>query len=363
VAQAVVVPDAATDETGLFTSADASQVKLSESLKVAYRPLGRVLRADWEPPEVLLVTYKSDLHESLAEVVAAAAKETDVYVLASPKELRNRRSRGRIDALAGHIISMNHDTPWIRDYGPLEVVSERNGRIWIDLSYYEDRPLDDALPLELSRMAHVQLETYSLVGEGGGVVSNGVGVCAMTTSTFDAAVEYDASAERTEGLLWVFGCQSLAVVPSLSGEETGHVDIAVQFLAQDLVAVAEMDPDYNGLVATELDMAVESVMAAAEALGQSMRVVRVPMHSLGPRFYTYVNGTRVGQSFLVPHYRTVAASLEQAAYRRLRQAMPGVKLVPIYADPMVEQGGAVHCVTLGLGASPLPQPATQYELD
>jgi agmatine deiminase len=351
VAEAAEAPTETAGDAWVAVTDAPDTLELSDTLKLSRHPLGRVLRADWEPPGVLLVAYQPELEEALAELVAAASHETDVFVLASPEQLKDRRFSGRIGALAARAIAVKHDTPWIRDYGPLEVISEKDGRIWVDLSYYEERPLDDALPVQLSRLVDVQLESYVLEAEGGGVASNGAGVCAMTTSSFDKAVAYEPTAGRTEGLLWVLGCQSLAVVASVTGEETGHIDVFAQFLAQDLVAVAQMDPEYNSVVAAQLDAAAEAIVTAAEALEQSMRVVRVPMHTLGPRFYTYVNGTRVGKRFLVPHYRTVGASLELTAYRRLQLALPGVKLVPVRADPMVEQGGAVHCLTLGLGAS------------
>ena len=66
--------------------------------------------------------------------------------------------------------------------------------------------------------------------------------------------------------------------------------------------------------------------------------------------FTYTNGTRLRTRYLVPQYVAVDEDLERTAYARLGEALPGVNLVKIYADPMVVLGGSVQCMTLGLGA-------------
>jgi agmatine/peptidylarginine deiminase len=40
--------------------------------------------------------------------------------------------------------------------------------------------------------------------------------------------------------------------------------------------------------------------------------------------------------------------LEKEAYDALSASMPGVELVPVPADDMIELEGAVHCLALGL---------------
>ena len=87
---------------------------------------------------------------------------------------------------------------------------------------------------------------------------------------------------------------------------------------------------------------------AAAALGQGLEVVRVPLVADGGAYFAYLNGTRIDDVYLVPSYRAVPRALQRRAYKALQAAMPGVTLVPVPSDEMVELGGAVHCITLGL---------------
>ena len=170
----------------------------------------------------------------------------------------------------------------------------------------------------------------------------------MTQPSLEGLLQGLTNDDRMESVMELLGCHSLAVVPALANEQTGHVDILAQFLGPEVAVVAEMDPKVDRQSAEELDAAAGALAAAAEAVGQKLNVVRVPMHVAGEAFFTYVNGTRLREEFLVPFYHRVDPRVQAKAYSRLREALPGVTLVPIHADPMVLRGGAVHCLTLGL---------------
>ncbi len=65
-------------------------------------------------------------------------------------------------------------------------------------------------------------------------------------------------------------------------------------------------------------------------------------------YRSYVNGLRLGSSFLVPSYGDVDPEEETEAYEILEGAMPGVHLAPIPADRMIELEGAIHCLSQSL---------------
>lgn len=115
--------------------------------------------------------------------------------------------------------------------------------------------------------------------------------------------------------------------------------------------VAELDARTHPLPAARLDEAAEQLLAAAAMANQPLEVSRVPVAMEGTRFYSYVNATRLRTRLLVPRFSFVPVELEQAAYRALRMALPGVELVTIDADKLISHGGALHCLTLGLGSS------------
>ena len=55
---------------------------------------------------------------------------------------------------------------------------------------------------------------------------------------------------------------------------------------------------------------------------------------------------------LVPHYIDVDPAVEAEAYDAIAQAIPSADIVPIPADDLLEYGGSIHCLTLGLSGSP-----------
>lgn len=316
----------------------------------AHREQSRRLRGDWEPPQTLLVAYEENWPDVLGEIVAAARPDTNVVVVLNPSNVTSRDVSQWLRSLDVQTVVVGHDSPWIRDYGPFELHDEWGSQQWIDMAYDVERPLDDDLPEQLGYLAGVAVERQALYLDGGGLISNGAGHCAMTEASFLAFAgtsELDTATAAIEEL----GCEVLTVVPALSKEETGHIDLIAQFLSPHVVAVAEIDATQRPDDAHVLDSAVRLLQAGAEQLGQSLRVVRVPLVVRGNTYFSYINGTRLKDTFLVPAYLGVPESVESLAYRRLLSGLPdNVALASVFADDVAELGGAIHCVTLGLSA-------------
>jgi len=145
------------------------------------------------------------------------------------------------------------------------------------------------------------------------------------------------------------GCSTTAVLPTIPRETTGHADVVAQFLAADLAIVAWVDPDEEPELAPALDESADHLATAAELAGYDMSVLRVPIATSNEVFYSYVNATRLKNRMLVPSFASQPEQLQRDAYAVLTAAMPDLELVPIQSDSMVSRGGAVHCITLGLG--------------
>lgn len=202
------------------------------------------------------------------------------------------------------------------------------------------------------------IESSNYYLDGGAIISNGRGLCAMTIKSLDEASVDRPESEEFHAFRSALGCRELALLPALTGESTGHADIIAQFLAPDVVAVAAVDYNESSEISAELDQAVESLAAAANASGQHLRVVRLPLHVEGEVFYSYVNGTRLKKVYLAPSFKNVPPEMERKAYRIISAMIPEVRLLPVPADEMVKEGGAVHCVTLGLN---LPRPSLPWQ--
>jgi agmatine deiminase len=240
-----------------------------------------------------------------------------------------------------------YDSPWVRDYGPVQI--EVGGDpVWLDFAYRGERGLDDGIPALLAEHLRIKLERYNVVLEGGALIGNGRGLCAMTEESLAETGVNPAEPEAVDWLLDRLGCRALALLPKLPGELTGHADMLAQFLAPDLVAVAEIDAAAAPAEARALELSVAALRAAAVQLGQPLEVLRLPMPFEGETFYSYVNGTPLRGYFLVPSYSQVSEEVEAEVYRRLDAALPHLELVPVPSDIMIGLGGAVHCMTLGL---------------
>ncbi len=310
-------------------------------------------RGDWEAPDTMLVVFEDGWKESVIDMVESARQDVDVTVL-----VRSRQHASQTRALwppgSKNIktVMVQLDTPWIRDFGPLQVRDGEGRLSWLDSKYSDDRALDDKLPTGLAALFDMQLHEVPFTLDGGGLASNGRGLCIMTTETL-SQIEFDmedpASQEMVLGQL---GCQALVVTPAIPEEPTGHIDMVVQFVSPDRALVGFAGDEY-GLaspeVAEAIDTAYDALVAGAEMLGQPLHVVRVPFVVKEDVFYSYVNGLGLNHQYLAPAFRGVPESVQSAAHEQIRQAVgPERRTQLIDAEAMAVSGGAVHCVTLGL---------------
>jgi agmatine/peptidylarginine deiminase len=308
-------------------------------------------RGDWEIPDILLMVENEEWQESL-DVIASAALQDGIpaFILTTRYE-NDEHHPAEQSVKQSRVLPLmfSYDTPWIRDYGPVQLTSSGNSVYWMDFGYAEDRPRDDSVPQQLAEYMKLPIMQGGYYLEGGGIISNGRGLCAVTDESLDKSMVNISIPEEGASFRKALGCTALAVMPALTGESTGHADIIAQFLSPETVAVSSLNPDVSYQISLELDKAVESLSSAARSVGQRLRIIRVPMYVDGSDFYSYVNGTRLRHSYLMPSFKNVPTEMEKAAYRAVGSALGRIKLVPVPADTMVLSGGAVHCITLGLG--------------
>jgi agmatine/peptidylarginine deiminase len=221
--------------------------------------------------------------------------------------------------------------------------------LWLDAHYYDDRPDDDAVPSLLGEKARVDVEPLPFPFEGGAVVSNGHGLCASTTTSLArAGIDVD-DAPLTDHFLAALGCRAWAVLPPLDGEDTGHVDMFVQFVSPGRALVAEVDEARSPANAARLDEAAALLERAAHLAGTALHVTRVPLWIADDgEILSWVNGARVGDRFLAPTFTSAPRDVEEQALARIAAAVAPLDVVRVPADAMAALGGAIHCTTLGL---------------
>lgn len=323
----------------------------------ATRPVTRRLVADFAPAERYVLTLAAGWPKTYAPLLDALTAEAPVTVFvqvgAGARAARRfvaslpAETRSQVTLVPGSV-----DSPWVRDYGPLQV--RQAGKItWLDPEYAE-RPRDDAVPSRLAADWSVPLEPLPVSLDGGAIASDGRGHCVSTLDYLDThGIEHARAAE----LLPALGCKLLLLVPALLEEDTGHVDMFLQFLDTTTVGISSIDPDLDPDQAARLDEIATAVAAFSERRGLRWRIARIPMGmDIGGDLFPYINGLRLPGSFLMPSYFDKPTPTESRAADALAAAMPGVTVVRIPTAQMADLGGALHCAVLGIRRSPVAKP-------
>ena len=340
----------------LFSAGEAGPTRPSVETIEASRPVTRRLVGDHEPAERYLVALSAGwprTYPALLEALAAEAPVT-VFVQADAGIRAARRFVSALPARTRAQLTLRPDpvdSPWIRDYGPLQVHEPGGGIAWLD-AVYEERPLDDVVPARLAMEWSVPLEPLPVSFDGGALASDGLGHCVTTSDYLDAQRIDRAGPLLRRELLPALGCHTLLLVPALLDEDTGHVDMFLQFLGPNIVGIASVDPDVDPDQAARLDVATAAVEAFAERRGLHWTIVRVAMGvDLSGDLFPYINGIHLPHAFLMPSYHPRPTPTETRAADALTAAMPGTRVVRIPTAQMADLGGALHCAVLGIRRS------------
>jgi agmatine/peptidylarginine deiminase len=315
----------------------------------------RTLRGDFEVSERILLVYNA-LWPRATEIVARQVLESGATVSFARDIDASRGGFARIgQRLDGpgsprvELLSTVVDTPWARDWGPLQL-SQAGAGLWLNADYDDDeRARDDDAPLLLGSHYRAPLDDLDWPLDGGAFVSNGAGLCVLTREY----VEEQARDEDLVDMLGQLGCRATAVIPTLVHEPTKHADMVVQFVSRERAMIAQVrdpgegDPSEDEL---RLSAAEAGLRRAAAVLGITLELVRVPTPPVraGGRPYSYVNGLHLADRYLMPSYPTLGRAWEEPARAAVQAALGEIPVVPVDASSMIDSGGAIHCTALGL---------------
>lgn len=302
-----------------------------------------------------LVHFHPELFASLVGKVSERAPV--IAIVAGPEQILDGREaleEAGVDRDRVHFLVHQLDSMWIRDFGPIFVRrSDGSGSI-VD-TYYSARdelgarPLDDQFPFVLANALGVQCSYVPIALEGGNLVHNGNGLGVSTMKLIDRNRFRNFSGEEFTGLMnTYFSLKTLTFVPSIPGEPTGHADMLMTFVNPKTVVVAEAQPEETEEVRSHIERAAQLI---GEQLidGRAVQVQRIP---LPPRkegmWRSYTNVFYVNGLMLVPSYSDVDPSLEKEVMDTYQRLLPKWEIVPIVADELIETGGFLHCLTLGI---------------
>jgi hypothetical protein len=280
VAPAPMLASVAASQQDELTSSRAPSA--SEYWLAAAASFDDTLRGDWDTSSALLVVYNSSWQSPLERLLAFAHDDLPVYVLATPEDTSSSEFTRWLAAMpfAG-LVSIDLDTPWIRDYGPLEVQRSR-GISWLDMVYSPDeRPLDDAVPTLLGEVFATPHQKEQFQLDGGGIISSGDGLCGITEASLHGLGLDTADPALVEKFLQTVGCRTLARLPALPSEATGHVDMLAQFLSPEQVAIAVPTRNSSPELRDALGRARYALTQAARMHGTTLEFIDLPIVSHG----------------------------------------------------------------------------------
>jgi len=228
---------------------------------------------------------------------------------------------------------------WCRDYMPIQLDEGRFCQFVYDPDYlrgYEHL----VTPPERCRLSFMEdYRREPIVLDGGNVVASRTKVI-LTDKIYkeNPTITRSKLRQRLEELFQA----DCIIIPKEPGDEVGHSDGVVRFVAEDRVLVNDysgVDPGYGARLRDLLEkkgLEVETLPLFEE---KSRR--RWP-GDLRSAVGLYINYLRVGDFVVVPGYDRPE---DQVALEKLRQVMPNAVVSQVPCRSVAEKGGALNCIS------------------
>ena len=348
------------------------------------------LPAEWEPQAGVLLTWPhphgmwsqdlDQVHDAFVGIARAIARFQPLVIgchdVASCERIERDLEAAGVDLSRVCLALCPSDDIWVRDHGPITVYQGNQPRL-LDFGFNGwggkyAHALDDAVPRRLRAsgcFGAAELERIEFILEGGSIESDGEGTIlttrrCLTTDTRNAGM----SCEQIEAQLRArLGAERVLWIErgELDGDDTdGHIDMLVRFCDARTLAYTRCDDPSDSHFAELAAMEAE-VKALRSRDGEPYRLIPLPWPR--PAFardghrlpLSYANFLILNGAVLVPQYGDPADAL---ALEALRPAFPDRELAGVYALPLIQQHGSVHCASMQLPAG-VPLPALGRRLD
>lgn len=256
------------------------------------------------------------------------------------------------------LLSSPLDDLWIRDTGPVFVLSAQGQQAAIDFNFNgwgakQAFTHDAQVAARVARAAQVPLLNTHLVLEGGSLEVDGQGTAILTESSVlnpnrNPGV---SKAALEDTLMPLLGLEKIIWLPGIRGMDItdGHVDFYARFATPGVVLAAyEPDPSYADHEVTLQHL--EILRAATDARGRrlSVQILEAPgtlryRHAdedfaAGYLGFYLCNGAVIMQTF-------GDSRADTAARHTLASAFPQRRIEQLAVDALAAGGGSIHCAT------------------
>lgn len=329
--------------------------------------------AEWEELSGLMIAWIS-YPDILAEIVRAALGEANVIILcknaAAVTSAKAKLDQKGVDySINVTFLITPFNSIWSRDYGPNNVY--KNGvdsLLFVDWRYNRPtRPLDDAVPGVLGDFLGVPVyatteDPTGIVNTGGNFMSDGMGTAFASKLILDendddnygytpkTEAEVDAVFQDFMGIDRYFKLETLPY------DGINHIDMHIKLLDEETLLVSE----YPAGVADgpQIEANLQYILNDLKTpFGEKYKVVRIPApadfegqfpNNPNGDYRTYTNAVFVNRTVILPTYEE---KYDTTALRIWRESMPGYKIVGIPCNDIIQQLGAIHCITHEIGAT------------
>jgi agmatine deiminase len=334
---------------------------MSQSPKAAgYRQPG-----EWTPHRACWLAFPSDpepwpeLEATQASFVAMcrAINQPAPGVVGEKLEVLVQDDGARLSAerkLAGLDVRLHvqhFGDIWMRDIAPVFLTNAQNqvASVRFRFNGWGDKYLyagDDGTAEQVQRITGLKSFASALVLEGGGVESDGTGLCmttrdvALNPNRNPALSEREVESEIAEML----GAERVIWLDKglLNDHTDGHIDNIARFIGPGhaLCMHASGADDPNREVLREIERTL------ADAKLDDVVTIPSPGLVLGrdgqPLPASYLNFYIANHSVVVP---TFASVHDDAALSALSELFPGRRVIGVPAKVFVHEGGTIHCIS------------------
>lgn len=299
-------------------------------------------------------TFLRLLQQSIATIANTISEfESVVMLMDAAHEGRARRSLGR----SVDIWHVPTDDLWCRDSGPVFVVDAARKLAVSNLNFNgwggkQPHSNDGKIAERVAARLHVPLLNNGLVGEAGGVETDGDGtLIAYASSWINANRNSGSKAEIEQQLLSAIGGEKVIWAPGVAGADITdyHIDSLARFIEPGHVLIqlpskaTREDPWSAAAFET-----YEILKASRDAKGRSFELTVIPEPE-APRIQTedfvasYVNYYLCNGGVIAAEFGD--PKTDWIAFEILSDLYPDREVVTLNVDPIGETGGGIHCAT------------------
>ncbi|MCX7641111.1 MAG: agmatine deiminase family protein [Elusimicrobiales bacterium] len=296
--------------------------------------------AEYEPIHAVAVSYTG--YTTMVKDVAKAVSNyagSYVWVMSGPSSMSGVPNEKYVK------FSIPIDTVWMRDYGPFGLSKSMENVAIVDTVYrhYQYRTNDDAVPKKIGQIQNLSVYQAPLILDGGNFMVDSKGNLFMTERTY--MWNSSKSKEEVNNILRnYFKVKNIhtfeyAGYPNEPLDGTGHVDMFIKLLSDDVVLIADCDTEP---FKTTFNKAVEFFKHKTSPNGGNYKILRVKSYYRNGVYYTYTNSLIVNGNVLMPVYSNFPQdnSLAKSVYESV-----GLRVITINSDASISAGGSIHCIT------------------